>query len=531
MGNITNAPVYVDGYELFSVATAAGTEQGEYGSLPAIEIRVQRIENALKFIVESGFNPKTLQVYPGTLNGETVILVSDGQKLAERVVGTITELDAQLYGQPISDLAKESSTIIRKALLKAQAERRSEFWQRQALVAGGIFLGTTSISLILFLFYKRVVKEGKKLHQQFLVLEQLSSSPDLLHSPTTRLSEPAPIKFLNRKLQQLSKERQLQINLLLRRLLFLGQFPLWGGGISVILTLFPYTRRWGVWLLGRPKLLLIVLFGIIVAKKASDFAIDFLVKSWIEQESLRSAASQRQALRMPTYSLALKGLASIFWGCSGIFFSLDLLGVPIGPILAGAGIIGVALSFGSQNLVQDVIRGCLILWADQFAVGDFIEVEEVGGQVEHMNLFLTQLRSLDGELITIPNGSIAIVRNLSKNWSRMSIGIEVAFDSDTDKVIQVMKEVAEKMYNDPEWRDYLLEPPPILGIDNLAHTGILIRAWVNTEPLQHLRCGREFRRRLKLAFEQQGIAIGIPQQSLWLKDTTKVAEDGKSNGR
>jgi small conductance mechanosensitive channel len=194
----------------------------------------------------------------------------------------------------------------------------------------------------------------------------------------------------------------------------------------------------------------------------------------------------------------------------------------LGPLLAGAGIIGLAISLASQNLLRDIINGFLILMEDQYGVGDVIVVDEVAGLVESMNLRITQLRNEEGRLITIPNSQIAIVQNLSKEWSRVDIMIPVSHTSDINEALELIEQVAEDMRDDPKWKALILEPPLLLGVDNLDHVGATVRIWIKTLPLKQWEVAREYRRRLKIAFDQSGVNIGVPQQSLHLHSTLPV---------
>ena len=145
-------------------------------------------------------------------------------------------------------------------------------------------------------------------------------------------------------------------------------------------------------------------------------------------------------------------------------------------------------------------------------MGDVIVVGDQGGLVEKITLRVTQLRNLEGELITIPNGSIDVVRNLSSEWSRVNYAIEIGYDADVERVLALMEIVAQQMYQDSQWQEQILEEPQILGVDNISHTGILVRLLIKTLPLQQWSVAREFRLRLKKAFDQEGIEIGIPRQ-------------------
>ena len=194
-----------------------------------------------------------------------------------------------------------------------------------------------------------------------------------------------------------------------------------------------------------------------------------------------------------------------------------MLGIDIAPILAGAGILGLGISFGAQSLVKDIINGVFILIEDQFGVGDVIDAGGFIGAVEELNLRTTQIRSADGELITIPNSFITVVKNKSSNWSRVNLGIDVAYGTDIDRAIAIIAEVANEMSLELPWKLLILEPPMVLGVDNFGADGITIRVWIKTKPSEHMSVGREYRRRLKITFDREGIQIPFPQRSIWLE--------------
>uniref|UniRef100_A0ACD5GRU8 Mechanosensitive ion channel family protein n=1 Tax=Desertifilum tharense IPPAS B-1220 TaxID=1781255 RepID=A0ACD5GRU8_9CYAN len=164
------------------------------------------------------------------------------------------------------------------------------------------------------------------------------------------------------------------------------------------------------------------------------------------------------ALRFSTFSQVFKGITAVTLGGVGILSILSVVGVNIGPLLAGVGILGLGISFAAQSLIKDTINGFFILLEDQYAVGDVIAVGTVSGLVENMNLRITQLRNAEGRLITVPNSEIAIVENLSKDWSRVDVAIDVSYGSDVDRALSIIDEVAQKMSKEPVWREKIIDP-------------------------------------------------------------------------
>lgn len=195
---------------------------------------------------------------------------------------------------------------------------------------------------------------------------------------------------------------------------------------------------------------------------------------------------------------------------------LGELGIEIGPVLAAAGIVGLAVGFGAQNLVQDVISGFFILLEDQIRVGDVVQVAGLGGLVERVNLRMTVVRDLSGNVHFIRNGKIDTVTNMTKEFSRYVFDIGVAYRENVDEVIEVIKSVDEDLRNDPEFGIDILEPIEILGLNEFADSAVVIRARTKTKPIQQWRIGREFNRRLKIKFDELGIEIPFPHRTIYM---------------
>jgi moderate conductance mechanosensitive channel len=195
---------------------------------------------------------------------------------------------------------------------------------------------------------------------------------------------------------------------------------------------------------------------------------------------------------------------------------LQTLGINIGPLLAGAGILGLAVGFGAQSLVKDVISGFFILMENSMNVGDVVEIGGKGGLVESINLRVTRLRDYNGDVHVIPNGEIAILTNMTKGYSRAVLDIGVAYKENVDEVMQIMKDVAEEMAKDPEWGKRILEPMEMAGLDSFGDSSVNIRARIPVQPLQQWNVSREYRRRLKNVFDEKGIEIPFPHVTLYM---------------
>jgi len=220
----------------------------------------------------------------------------------------------------------------------------------------------------------------------------------------------------------------------------------------------------------------------------------------------------------------------------GIFIMILLkkFGVDIGPILAGAGILGLAVGFGAQELVRDYISGFFILLENQIRVGDFAILNGTGGMVENIELRTTTLRDLSGTRHTFQNGKINTISNMSMEWSAITLDVGVAYKEDVDEVMKIMKQVGDDLTNDEKFKDVILEPLEIFGLNEFADSAIVIKARIKTQPLQQWAVGREYRRRLKKAFDENGIEIPFPHSTVYWGEKIdplklKVEEHVKEN--
>ncbi len=194
---------------------------------------------------------------------------------------------------------------------------------------------------------------------------------------------------------------------------------------------------------------------------------------------------------------------------------LDEAGVPIGPILAAAGVLGLAISFGAQNLVSDLFYGFVILLENQYKLNDVVTINNHTGQVERITLRMTALRDLEGRLHFVPNGQINSVINMTHGWSRSLFDIGVAYKEDVDHVMKVIMEVAEQLREDPRFRSMILEDPTMLGVDAFADSAVVIKFFIKTRPLKQWDVKREMLRRLKIRFDEIGIEIPFPHRTVY----------------
>jgi small-conductance mechanosensitive channel len=225
----------------------------------------------------------------------------------------------------------------------------------------------------------------------------------------------------------------------------------------------------------------------------------------------------RAAARAETIGTVLRSIASIVIYSIAAMTALAEVGINLGPLIAGAGIVGVALGFGSQALVKDFLTGLFMLAEDQYGVGDVIDVGEATGTVEVVNLRTTRLRAVDGTVWHVPNGEIRRVGNMSQQWARALLDVSVAYDTDLDRAMAVVKEVADQLWHEDLWRIEVLDEPEVWGVETLGADGVVIRLVLKTQPGRQWAVSRELNRRLKARFDDEGIEIPFPQRVMWLR--------------
>jgi moderate conductance mechanosensitive channel len=272
-----------------------------------------------------------------------------------------------------------------------------------------------------------------------------------------------------------------------------------------------YLEVVGDWLITNGVRIALILIGMMIGIKVASI----LSRRLLSLVSRRNDDVEFQK-RAATLRSVVQYLLSTVIIAVAAMMVLGQLGVEIGPVLAAAGVVGVAVGFGAQTLVQDVISGFFILLEDQLRVGDVVEVAGKGGLVERVNLRMTILRDLSGNVHYVRNGQINIVTNMTKEFSFYVFDIGVAYREDVDEVMSVIREIDESMRADEAFGGDILAPIEILGVDQFADSSVIVKARTKTVPIQQWRIGREFNRRLKKRFDELGIEIPFPHVTLYM---------------
>ncbi|HEX6860746.1 MAG TPA: mechanosensitive ion channel domain-containing protein [Caulobacteraceae bacterium] len=237
----------------------------------------------------------------------------------------------------------------------------------------------------------------------------------------------------------------------------------------------------------------------------------------------RDALDQRRAAQLNTLRPVLKGVAQTAIVLTGAMMLLSEAGVKIGPLLAGAGVVGIAVGFGAQTLVKDFLTGVFLIVEDIVSVGDIVRIGDCGGLVEEMTVRTIRLRDFDGTLHVFPYGEAQVIHNLTKSFSCYVFTLQVSYDSDIDRALEVMGEVGAEMLADSDHGGNILEPIEVVGVDALGDSGVVLKARIKTRPLEQWSVGREYNRRIKLAFEAAGISIPYPHLQLVMPEGQRLS--------
>lgn len=226
------------------------------------------------------------------------------------------------------------------------------------------------------------------------------------------------------------------------------------------------------------------------------------------------ARSPRRAAQLRTLAPIISGVITTSLVVIGAMTVLSNIGVDVGPLLAGAGIVGLAVGFGAQTIVKDFLTGMFLIIEDTVSIGDVARIGDSSGLVEDMSLRTIKLRAFDGTLQVIPYGEAQIIHNMTKDFSFYVFDLSISYSSDIAKALEVMKQIGDELQGDEEFSSFIMEPIEIIGVDRLADSGVVLRARIKTRPIKQWVVGREYLKRIKLAFDANGIEIPFPHLKL-----------------
>jgi small conductance mechanosensitive channel len=275
-------------------------------------------------------------------------------------------------------------------------------------------------------------------------------------------------------------------------------------------TILRFLERSSDWLLSSGLRIVLILTVMLVALKVASVVSRRLFSALAYRREDVEFVKRTETLRSVIYYVMFVAISAV-----ATMMVLGEFGIQLGPVLAAAGVVGLAIGFGAQNLVQDVISGFFILLEDQIRVGDVVQIAGKSGLVERVTLRMTILRDLSGNVHYVRNGQIDTVTNMTKGYSRCVFDVGVAYREDVDEVIEVLKALGGELQQDAVYGPKILEPLEILGLDQFADSAVVIKARFKTRPIEQWSVAREFNRRMKRRFDELGIEIPFPHVTLY----------------
>ena len=273
------------------------------------------------------------------------------------------------------------------------------------------------------------------------------------------------------------------------------------------------------WLTSSGLKVVLILVGALVAVRLAAFVTRRVENAFEDNDPSTMNEREKQAA---TLGKVIRNITRILvWGVA-VMMVLKELGIDIGPILAGVGLMGLAVGFGAQSLVKDFLAGMFVLIENQYNVGDVIKVAGASGLVEKITLRATTLRDHEGNVHIIPNGTIGVVTNKTRQWSRFVLDIGVAYKENVDEVMGVLKEIGDELAADSKFASMITAPLEVLGVQDFADSAVIIRVMFTTKPVKQWTVGREFRRRVKNTFDAKGIEIPFPHTTIYLGDAAPM---------
>jgi moderate conductance mechanosensitive channel len=266
------------------------------------------------------------------------------------------------------------------------------------------------------------------------------------------------------------------------------------------------------WLLSHGLKIVLIIASAFIFNKLLKKIIEKTVRITVSPDNFQSKEAEKKREDTLIHIFTITSKIAI-WAIA-ILMVLQEFGIMIGPILAAAGIVGLAFGFGGQYLIRDIISGLFIFLENQYRIGDVVSLNDTSGLVENISLRMTTLRDIDGTVHHIPHGEIKMVSNMSKDFSRINLDIGIGYDTDLEHVIEVVNRIGLELSIDPLWKDSILKPPQFLRVNDLADSAIVIKVLGETLPLKQWEVTGEYRKRILIAFRKEGIEIPFPQRVL-----------------
>jgi small-conductance mechanosensitive channel len=509
------APITLDGAVLFHIAAPIAPLPDQ---LP-LDVRQSYIESALGeavTIVGRGaqraplYDPATMRIALRMSGNQAVLAVYDAKHTLPLPLLTVTSIDAKEHQTTVTMLAQQWRAILQNALkaslLKREpaVERRS--FTRVSYAAAALILLTALTGFFVSLLRRRVAGLEDTARQRTEGLDRAQSG----EVESAEIPDVQRRRFLALAIRAVGPQRRAALYRAAAAVCLWILVLVWFGALVWGFSLFPQTTP----LAHQISRTVLSVLGIWLVTGLVNRLLDVLLArfeaAWRRRPFASSEERARELLRIPTISRALSGFKAFVLVFLAILATLGQIGLPVDSIVTVGGLVAIGLSLAAQNIIRDFVNGFLVLFEDQYAVGDYVTMNAQSGIVEYLSLRMAQIRDAAGSLITIPHSTVTNVINRSRNWSRIDYRVPVDPASDVTKALALVNREIAAVAEEERWRDAVLVPVEWIGIDALSRDGVVIRASMKTAPLRQFELRREINARVRDAFAGAGIAYGAP---------------------
>lgn len=513
-GRYVTAPVFLDGALVFRIGAPINPTLTQ---LP-IATRVAEVQAAIdQLVAENGSGPKATTVFdPKTLRisvrreGDVAILAAtDGKHPSPLAIATVTSIDARSNATDVDTLAALWQSALQSALVRSLELRQPSSEERSRTRVGNVAIALIAVTLVAIIFLRMLGRRSANLEAEVAQRSQAAAAQTPL-APEQPAASRQRRRFFALALRNLEPARRLSLYGAVGETLVWGLLLAWfvaaTWGLSLFAETTPLARTITRSALGVAATILVT--GLL--NRILDIVITRAATAWRVRGLLSSDDRARLLLRIPTITRTVAGAKTfvlVFLAALSVF---GQVGVPIGSVVTIGGLAAIALSLAAQNFVRDFLNGFLVLYEDQYVVGDFVTINTYSGSVELLTLRMVQLRDAAGDVITIPHSSVVNVVNQSRNWSRVDYRVPVDPAADIPQAIDLVRTAIEALVAEGDWTRGVGTPLEWIGIDALSRDGVIVRASIKTAPLRQFEFRRQINERVRTAFAQAGITLGAP---------------------
>lgn len=511
------APVTLDGQSLFTIAAPSAPA----GRQTPIGAREAAVESALAQIVAQTttgtgtettvYNPYTMHVVRAPSDGQFVLQVVDSTHRVPATILTVTPVDAKYHSTTTAALSlswqRALQSALHAALLKRQPAVVRRNANRAALAGGALTLFTLMVwAAGIMPLGRRIRRLEQRLKQRGDRLEQAQSTPAADHAAAGDRRR----NFLALAVRVTDPLRQANVYRSFSAALIWTLVLLWFAALVWGFFLFPQTTPLAHEVVKTLLAIAAIWIGAGLLNRILDVMIGRLGQVWRERHYRSSEERTRALLRIPTITSALAGSKAFVIFFVALLVSLSEMSVPVWSVVTFGGLTAIGITLAAQNFVRDFVNGFLVLFEDQYVVGDYITINAQSGIVENLTLRMAQIRDLAGNLITVPHSTVTSVVNHSRNWSRVDYRVSVDQATDVRKALDVLSQAVADVAHEEQWRGVVLEPVEWIGVESLSRDGIVLRASIKTAPLRQFDVRRALNERVQQRFKEAGIALGAP---------------------